>query len=442
MKEQRADLYLPIIGSFLLLICAIFWTWKYSERNKDTEVSESYQQELVSIKLTYSRGDATWNKTMDMVIERFVEKYPDICIEVDENSEIQSSMYIDQVKKEIAVNNLGDVVEVKGMNIFEGSGIFCELPESITSLASYNEKSKELYFIPTYQTTQGILYNKKLFEQLELQEPDTYEEFIAICERLKRYELTPVVVGGKSIWHMGFWINHFYRTLVTSKQPDWGELRNAKEVSWQDETPALIVDSMRDLYENGYINKDFSTISDGEAIRLMASGNFGMLYSGPWVVSRIKEINPNIELGWFYLPDNNGNCYIFADRNSGWGITEECKSNPRKYDAALKFLKFFYSQEIYGDICKSMNAIPITSYELNTKMSPLFAEIKDKMEKATDISDIQIGDNNTPENFSTYAYRKIIDYMMGEVSKEVLLKELDIGWDECVDGKDGNIDDE
>ena len=67
------------------------------------------------------------------------------------------------------------------------------------------------------ENTQGIIYNKKYFDDNGLTEPTTYEEFMTLCQTIKdKGDMAPIVVGGQDIWHMGFLFHKAYNDQVLS----------------------------------------------------------------------------------------------------------------------------------------------------------------------------------------------------------------------------------
>ena len=51
-------------------------------------------------------------------------------------------------------------------------------------------------------------YNKDLFAKYGLSEPQTWEEFLLICEKLKSQGITPIVLGSKDDWPVAGWFDY------------------------------------------------------------------------------------------------------------------------------------------------------------------------------------------------------------------------------------------
>lgn len=433
MKEKRIITFLALVILFVVLGVSIGSIYDL-KREKALEKHDQKEEEKVVISITHATGDDIWNTALEQMANSFMEQYPNIKVDLmEDTANTQTGMYSDFLKREIALDRLGDIVEIKDISFFDGTEIMSPLPEKLTSLVQCEAASDgNIYILPESMATQGIIYNKDLFEKLKLSEPETYDEFLEICEKLKRYRLTPIVVGGKDKWHMGFWINHFFRTEVLSKNEDWQKSCSNRQVSWMDAEPRKMIESLQILFQNGYVNSDYESVSDSETGFLMAGGTVGMLYSGPWMFRKIQEINPDCSLGWFYLPDNEGNVYAFIDKSSGWGITEKCKKDERKYEAAVCFLEYFFTSEQYQQLCSYTNSLPSTNVETELQDSPILNEVKEKMDsRKVTLFEQQIGSQDTPENFRSILFEQIFTLLREEVSAEEFLERMEDEWIRC-----------
>ncbi len=166
-----------------------------------------------------------------------------------------------------------------------------------------------------------------------MSEPDTYDEFLEICEVLQSNGKTPIIVGGSDLWHMEFWTNHFLRMDVLKEDPDWLEQSLAGRESWQDEKTYAMFEHIVELFNSGYVDESWQSTPDGSLPYLMAQNNTGMLYTGSWTIATVQEINPDIEIGWFYLPDEEGDVVVGENRDVFWGVTksvQRTKKNMRQ----------------------------------------------------------------------------------------------------------------
>lgn len=72
--------------------------------------------------------------------------------------------------------------------------------------------------------TMGIMYNKKYFADNGLEIPKTWDEFITLCQTIKdKGDMSPLVVGGSDVWHIGFLYDLCYANDVLESDPDFIE---------------------------------------------------------------------------------------------------------------------------------------------------------------------------------------------------------------------------
>lgn len=427
MESRYRYWWIGALGLFLV----VFFSYLYieGERNDNLE-QNSYEDDRVTIEITFAAGDASWNRAVVYVADMFMEENPDIEVVLSDTSvTVQSDLYSDYLKKQVAVDGLGDIVEVRNKDFFYGTDVLIPLTERLTGLVNCNRSMDgNVYILPETYGTQGIVYNKELFEKYDLHEPETYDEFIEICSVLSEYNVTPIIVGGGDSWHLGFWMNHFYRSDVLMKNMNWAQDCSNGNVSWTDDEPRKMFRDLKFLYDSGYINENYMLVKDSETAVYMAEETAAMLYSGPWMVQSIQALNENISLGWFYLPNENGEKCIFLDKSSGWGITKECSQSPEKYEAAQKFLEFFFSPEIFAEICTEINGIPSTQTLLKLEENSFLKEVQKELNECDIDTDKQIGDADTPDNFIRVLYDRLPLFLEGELSEEEFLTGLDQTW--------------
>lgn len=344
MKKGRQIVFFLVFIIFAVLLL-------HHDNNTELVVEED---EIV-LRLMCSHGDNSWNQTITEIVEQFEQLNPGIRIELADSDD--EGMYDDFLMRQVAMDSLGDIVELRQRD-FVDEGLMAPLPADMAAdRDDVYERNGEIYGIGMSVLSTGISYNKEIFRMLDLEEPDTYDEFLLLCAELKRKGYTPVSVGGGTKWHMGFWLNHFYLKDVIMDNPDWPMKLQEGKAAWTDECVARMFTDVYHLFHSGYIDEDWQTISDGMMAVRLAGGKTAMVYSGHWLASEVYEQNPNIELGWFYLPDEEGRVIVRDIEESYWGISAECAKDPQRYEAAVSFLRFFYSEPVYAQFCRNMGSV-------------------------------------------------------------------------------------
>ncbi|MEI3340233.1 MAG: ABC transporter substrate-binding protein [Eubacterium sp.] len=310
-RKRKLELIIVVI---VLILAVLVTSLLVDGLNRQRRKNEDRQQEeeTITLELVYAYQNPQWNSAIEDCVKSFHENYPNIHINYKVNYE--QKVYDDLLTEKIARNELGDIVQLKTPLRYAESDTLGEISESVanqvTSVYTYIGKT---YGVGAVQATSGILYNKKLFNKYHLSEPKTWNDFLRICRILKANGVTPIGVGGSDLWHMEYWVNHFFRVDVLSGNENWLQDCTAGKVSWEEKEPKQMMHHLSELFSGGYVNEDWRTTTDGNLPYKMTEGEVAMIYTGPWTAQSISQLDEDMELGWFYVPDDDG--MIYAGEN-------------------------------------------------------------------------------------------------------------------------------
>ena len=424
-----------ILVSLLVILCgSLFYD---NIRNKGRTKSAGEDENQVEIELVYAYQNAQWNSAIEATVRNFEKKYPNIKVNYEVNYE--DKVYEDILIKKIARNELGDIVQLKTPEPYANSDTLGEISDEVKNLVKYTyDVGGKTYAVGAVKSTSGIIYNKEIFERYGLSVPQTYQDFLNICKTLKSKGIVPIGVGGSDLWHMEYWVNHFFRTDVLSKNPEWLSQCSEGVVSWTDAEVIQMLADLKNLFDAGYVNDDWQTTRDGNLPYKMAEGEIAMMYTGPWTSFAIQKLNPSMELGWFYVPDVKGVTYAGDNLDTFWSVTKECEEDPDKYDAAMTFLKYFYSEQNYTLICEAICSFPLTKEWIATAGVPF----QEETERAFRSSDKQIatyiGDEDTPVDFEKGMLLLLRSELKGEVSVTDTAQHIQQLWNSCEASQEAN----
>lgn len=436
-RRKRGLLIISIIilVSLLVILCgSLFYD---NIRNKERTKSAGEDENQVEIELVYAYQNAQWNSAIEATVRNFEKKYPNIKVNYEVNYE--DKVYEDILIKKIARNELGDIVQLKTPEPYANSDTLGEISDEVKNLVKYTyDVGGKTYAVGAVESTSGIIYNKDIFERYGLSVPQTYQDFLNICKTLKSKGIDPIGVGGSDLWHMEYWVNHFFRTDVLSKNPEWLSQCSEGVVSWTDAEVIQMLADLKNLFDAGYVNDDWQTTRDGNLPYIMAEGEIAMIYTGPWTSFAIQKLNPSMELGWFYVSDVKGVTYAGDNLDTFWSVTKECEENPDKYDAAMTFLKYFYSEQNYTLICEAICSFPLTKEWIATAGVPF----QEETERAFRSSDKQIatyiGDEDTPVDFEKGMLLLLRSELKGEVSVTDTAQHIQQLWNSCEASQEAN----
>lgn len=398
--------------------------------------SPASETEPVQLTITYAMGDGAHHKGIQTIINDFKKSHLNVQITVVERTE-QAQGYADELSLLDAMGKFPDLLEMRDTQLFADAGLLAELPKSIVEMFEDIPKVNGMIYTAPLKTEmpQGIVYNKKLFQKWGLGEPATYQQFLELCKKIRAKGIYPLVVGGKDLWHMGFWVNHFMLNDVYSKDPEWNRKRTANQVSWTDAGPKAAFRELKALWDNDYIVPGFMNIADHQTIDYLVSGKAGMVMSGPWMFSQLEQADPDFEAGFFPVPDRQGNIYIFGlQQPSGWAMSSLAAADSDKSKVIEQFLHFFYSDEEYPKYLQSVSSTPATKEDKPFQPSNLMQEVEQWLNNPDMVKlrgmEHYWGADQIPPGFRNAFYELVQDFLSGNMSIEEGLIRADQIWNE------------
>lgn len=391
----------------------------------------------VSFTIAYATGDPATKQAIETTIDAFTEKNPHI--KIVNYSETTSAAYLDWLKTKDAVGQFPDLVEMRDTKVFADAGKIVELPEDLRGLfKTLPEYDGKVYNAPIVGTApQGIIYSKKAYADAGITElPKTYDEFLAIQEKLAASGISPIVVGGKDIFHMGFWTNFFFENEVYAADPDWNSKRTAKTASFTDANMVKAVTDYKELFTK-YVDKGWLSTADNQTASILVSGKAAQLFSGPWMFGQIAEADPSFEFGFYAVPNREGKTVINGLPSlAGWSLSAEAAKDADKVEAMKEFIKFFFDPAEYGPYLATVNGIPTTSAEVTYETGEQMKEVLRLMSDDTVVKSLGLanwyGENAIPPQFRNWFYKLLQELVLKNGDVTEYMKQADAEYDNNV----------
>ena len=157
------------------------------------------------------------------------------------------------------------------------------------------------------QLTGAILYNKRIYADLGLQVPRTWDEFMANNAAVAQAGIVPVIqTYGDTYTSQLFVLGDFHN--VAAAEPDFAERYTAGQAKFATSPAALRGwQHMEQLSDLGYFNEDFPTAKMEEGMRKLGAGegvHYPMLTNGLPALSRTSPEGAQ-DIGIFPLPGDN-----------------------------------------------------------------------------------------------------------------------------------------
>lgn len=171
-------------------------------------------------------------------------------------------------------------------------------------------KDGKLYSMPRESSSfyPAMYYNKKVFSDLGLQEPKTYDEFLALLETIKEAGITPIHMADKENWTTQiFMTSGFSAALAPDRVEDTYEALRTNKLKHADVPEFIdILERYKYFYDQGYVNEDHMSATYDMSQDAVGSGQAAMMMNGEWVVSAINNMHPDSEIGAFAIPLETG----------------------------------------------------------------------------------------------------------------------------------------
>lgn len=202
------------------------------------------------------------------------------------------------------------------MNSWEGKDMYFKGPMLSTMVDGKN------YGLPFTSNNLALFYNKKMLKQEGVEVPKTWVELKNAAKKLTKNGIFGMAVGSPKNEEATF---QFLPWMISAggsydKLNSEGTIKAA--TFW------------RDLISEGLMSKETPTWGQGDAQKQFSAEKVAMFIGGPWMVSQIKEDNPNIEFGVAMMPIDKVNASVLGGENLG--IT----SNAKDIDLAWDLLKY------------------------------------------------------------------------------------------------------
>lgn len=211
-------------------------------------------------------------------------------------------------------------------------------------VAWQTDDGKDTFCMPLASVIHGFLYNKKIFRELNLQQPKTEEEFLKVLETVKKNgKYAALALGTADQWEA----NQIVFTSVGANYWKGEEGRKALiggRAKFTD--PQFVAAFDFESRLGTYLAKGASSQTYGDSQNLFALGKAAIYPTGSWDISYFNQA-ADLEMGAFPppVPKAGDKCYISDHTDIGMGVNKKSKNK----EDAYKFLSWLGSQE-FADI--------------------------------------------------------------------------------------------
>jgi fructooligosaccharide transport system substrate-binding protein len=396
---------------------------KSSSEPKQTDAAVK-KEEKVKLMFWRNSGNDTENAAYDKLVKTFMEKYPNISVEM---TPVPYSDYDTKLRVSIASGSPPDIMALDAPTVasytsagalkpltayFKADGNLDDIPKSIQSTYTYQN---ELYMAPLAEASIAMFYNKKMFEERGIplpsknpDEPWTWDQVLGAAKKISDpakgiFGIDPAQGFGNAGSTAYFKYPIIWQFGGDIMSPDG---KTAKGYLDSPQTKKAI-QFFSDLY-----NKDKVSALEYPPDPF-PNGKLGITIDGSWALANLQEKFPNFKLGVDYdiapLPKEIAQ----AVANGSWALG--MSANSQHPDEAWKFINYVTGhdgQKMYSEMTKDipsrysaakefpeLNQYPKNifvvqdqKYGRSRPITPIFPQMSDAVNKM--FEDVTIGKRN------------------------------------------------
>lgn len=207
-----------------------------------------------------------------------------------------------------------------------------------TAKLSVQEPDGKFYKVPFDTWFQGIMYNKKIFADNNIEVPVTWDEFIQVCEKLKAAGIKPISAGNKAGDVLGKEAIGVIMSTGAINEPDI----EAGKATYSERWKAGLTEWYK-IVQAGYLGTESFGMTVDDMINEFLTGKVAMMDMGNWQVADMHEKAPDLEFDTMPYPsvEAGQDRWIVGGSGGGVGIYSQ---TPHK-EEALAFMDYVMTPE-------------------------------------------------------------------------------------------------
>lgn len=256
---------------------------------------------------------------------------------------------IDNDGSELEAALLADEILLEPLNDLYDRPAYGEsttIRENLNGAYALFTRDGQEYIMPYIYITSGFFYNKTLFKELGLTVPETWDEFLAVCDAIEASGIPALAADG----NISFYNCYYYQILcqrilgsgkflaaaLDETGESWGDpgFLKAAELVYQ------LSAGGNDYFQEGYAGSAYPAAQSDWAM-----GGAGMVYCGTWLPLETSSLtDSDWEYGFFDMPAISGGAGKTTDIEAqlmSFCIPKDAKNK----EAAKDFMAYLMSKE-------------------------------------------------------------------------------------------------
>lgn len=247
----------------------------------------------------------------EALIEAFEAENPDITVKLE--SQPAGTEGDNLMKTKLATGEMEDVFGYNSGSLFQALNPDQNLVplddqpwvgDLIDTMTPVVSTENGIYGAPFGSAQAGaIVYNKKVYADLGLEVPTSWDEFAANNEAIKAAGIAPVIQTYGDTWTSQLFVLGDFGNVL-AQDPDWAEEYTGGERKYVDEPALAGFTNQQEGYEAGWWNEDFASAVYDDGARMVATGEGAHYPILTGIVTTFQQNSPDEieDLGVFPLP--------------------------------------------------------------------------------------------------------------------------------------------
>jgi raffinose/stachyose/melibiose transport system substrate-binding protein len=329
-----------------------------------------------SISFLAGGNDPVSIKTANDLKAAFEKAYPKISVTVDPRPAGTDGDNL--IKTKLSTKTMDDVFLYNSGSLFQALKPDTQLQpltnqpwvKNITSdFKKSVSTSNGTYGAPFGSTFDGgVMYNKKVYQQLGLTVPTTWDQFISNSEKIKAAGKTAVLVSYGDTWTSQLFVLADFAN-VSKQDPSWAAQYTLNKRKYEAQPALAGFQDTQEIFQKKLMNKDYASLTNVNALKELATGAGVQYPMITTVIGNVQQSNPTQlnDIGYFAMPTASGN----APQATVWesnALYIPKSTTGAKLSAAEKFVAFANSAA--GCKVQDAAALPAGPYAISTCSVP------------------------------------------------------------------------
>ena len=272
----HSKIILPIAGRVAIVLTLVALIGTLAACGREPEDEFLFAPDSPPVTLTYvAPNNSLFSAPEQVAIERFQELAPSIQVDRQSYRFNVGDYLMDEQPPDVLLMWNGGQLSSAAYQ-----GLLADVSEVWTEgnfTEAYGRRFRDisrfegtLRFVPSGFSWSGIYYNKEVFAQFGLEPPDTWEEFIAICDTLLANGITPMSLAGQNPFISIYWFEYLNMRL---NGPEFHRDLIAGQVDFLDQRVAEVWELWKSLLDRGYFVERPGSTSEMNSMTALIRGD-------------------------------------------------------------------------------------------------------------------------------------------------------------------------